>query len=498
MSGQRHESVPTVETSPGREYRFGSAGAAGRHRTAAEAASRGSDRAVVRSSRWGARRSAGWRGRLAVRAGLVAWGVLVVALWWLGTSGTGVRGGAAVMTAFGRVCGLLAAYLMLVELLLMARVPAFERAVGLDRLAAWHRGLGTNVVLLMVLHVLLTVWGYALADHNQPVSELFTVITTYPEMWKATIGVLLFVAVGVASARALRPRISYEAWYLLHLTSYVAVLLVFGHQTATGAEFVGHPVNQRIWQAMYVAVAACLVIWRLVLPLAAIVRHRLRVERVVEEAPGVVSVWLRGRQLDRLGARSGQFLLWRFLAPGHWISAHPYSLSAPPQPNQLRITIKAAGDHSSTIARLRPGTFVVAEGPFGRFTAQQATCGKSLLVAGGSGIGPVRALAEDLAGRGDDVIVVHRVRRTHDLALGRELRRISSNQRLLVHGVVGSRRELGYDPMSADLLAESVPDVIERDVFICGPAGLTHGLVRSLRALGLADDQIHTEDFSLR
>jgi predicted ferric reductase len=428
----------------------------------------------------------------------VAWGLVVVALWWTGTAASSVHGGAAILTDLGRVSGLLAAYLMLVELLLMARVPVLERAVGLDRLAGWHRGLGTNIVVLMVSHVLLIVWGYGLTDHHQPVTELVTVVTTYPEMWKATIGTLLFVAVGVASARRLRPHVSYEVWYLLHLTVYASVLLVYGHQTANGAEFVGHPLNRTLWQLMYVAVAACLVIWRLALPLAKIARHGMRVERVVEETPGVVSVWIRGRHLNRLGVQSGQFLLWRFLAPGHWLTAHPYSLSARPRARQVRITVKAAGDHSAAIAQLRPGTLVVAEGPFGHFTAERATRGKSLLIAGGSGIGPVRALAEELAARGDDVIVVHRARDARDLALWRELRAMAKERRLRVHGVVGSRKDLGYDPLAAELVEASVPDVIERDVFICGPAGLTQGLVRSLRLLGLSDEQIHTEDFSLR
>jgi predicted ferric reductase len=451
-----------------------------------------------RALEWATGRAPGWRARLAVRAGLVGWGLVVVALWWTGTSARSVHGGAAVLTDLGRVCGLLAAYLMLVELLLMARVPVLERAVGLDRLAAWHRGLGTNIVVLMVAHVLLVVWGYGLADHHQPISELFTVVTTYPEMWKATIGTLLFVAVGAASARRLRPRISYEAWYLLHLTVYAAVLLVYGHQTANGAEFVGHPANVVLWQVMYVGVAACLVTWRLVLPLAKVVRHGMRVERVVEEAPGLVSVWIRGRRLDRLGVQPGQFLLWRFFTPGHWLTAHPYSLSAAPRADRLRITVKAAGDHSRAIARLRPGTFVVAEGPFGHFTAERATRGRALLIAGGSGIGPVRALAEDLIARGDDVVVVHRARTPAELALVRELQRTLPARRARVHGIVGSRAELGYDPLAADLIRKSVPDIKRRDVFVCGPLGLTHGVVRALRILGLSDEQIHTEDFSLR
>jgi predicted ferric reductase len=451
-----------------------------------------------RSAGGGASRSVGWQGRLAVRVGLVAWGVLVVGLWWFHTPGSSLRGGAALMTTFGRVSGLLAAYLMLVELVLMARIPLLERAVGLGRLAAWHRGLGTNIVVLMVSHVLLVVWGYGLEDHRQPVSELFTVITTYPEMWKATIGVLLFVTVGIVSARTLRRRISYELWYLLHLATYAAALLVYGHQVSTGAEFVNHPVSQQIWRAMYVTVFVCLIIGRVIRPLIVIARHPLRVERVVQESPGVTSVWLRGRKIDRLGATSGQFMRWRFLARGHWMSAHPYSLSAPPRPDRLRITVKAAGDHSAAITSLRPGTIVLAEGPFGQFTASRASRDKTLLVAGGGGIGPIRALAEELANRGDDVVVIHRVHTAQDLALWRELRRVAHKRQVIVHGVVGSRRELGYDPMAADRLVGLVPDVADRDVFICGPSGLTRTLVRSLRSLGLGDGQIHTEDFALR
>ena len=444
------------------------------------------------------RHPARWSPHLVVRLALVAWGIAVVALWWFDTSASSVHGAGPAMTAVGRVCGLLAAYLVLVQLLLMARIPAFERAVGLDRLAAWHRGLGTNVILLIVVHILLTVWGYGLAGHHQPLAELVTVIMTYPEMWKATVGTLLFVAVGVASARAARPRISYEVWYALHLTTYLAVFLVFFHQTETGGDFVGHPVNRLLWTAMYVSVAACLVVWRLILPIAAVARHRMTVDRVVEEAPGVVSVWIRGHDLHRLGARPGQFLLWRFAARGHLVTAPPSSLSAPPTAHQLRITVKAAGDHSRAVALLRPGTPVVAEGPFGHFTAARAHRGRALLVGGGSGIGPVRALAEDLAGRGDDVVVVHRVSRPSDLALGREFEALAESSRMIVHRVIGSRRELGYDPLEARFLDAAIPDAADRDVFVCGPRGMTTTVVRALRGLGVSRDQIHTEEFDLR
>ncbi|MCM3887255.1 ferric reductase-like transmembrane domain-containing protein [Frankia sp. R82] len=442
----------------------------------------------------------GWRGpELAVRLGLTAGGLAVVALWWVETSAVSLHGAGQVLTAAGRVSGLLAAYLVLVEVLLLARVPAIERAVGLDRLAAWHRGLGTNVVLLIGVHVLLEVWGYGLTDHHQPFGELITVVTSYPDMWKATIGALLFVLVGITSGRIARSRLSYELWYGLHLTVYIAVLLTFFHQTSNGADFVANSTARTLWTLMYLAVAACVVVWRVALPAAAVLRHRMRVEQVVREGPGVVSVWIRGRDLDRLGAAPGQFLLWRFASRGQLFSAHAYSLSAPPTPDRLRITVKAAGDHSRAIERLRPGTPALAEGPFGLFTARRTTRGGGvLLIGGGSGIAPVRALAEDLARRGRDVVVVQRARQVEDLVLHGELCALAEAGLLTVHSVTGSRDRLGFDPLAAPYLAAAVPDIADRDVFLCGPPGMTRAVVQTLRQLGVADQQIHTEEFALR
>ena len=98
-------------------------------------------------------------------------------------------------------------------------------------------------------------------------------------------------------------------------------------------------------------------------------RHLLRVTSVSDEAAGVVSVYLTGRRLDRLGAEAGQFLNWRFLGRPGWTRANPYSLSAAPDGRSLRITAKALGDGSAAgCARLRPGTRALFEGPYGRLS----------------------------------------------------------------------------------------------------------------------------------
>ena len=59
---------------------------------------------------------------------------------------------------------------------------------------------------------------------------------------------------------------------------------------------------------------------------------------------------------------------------------------------------KAVGGYTRRLADVRPGTRVVAEGPFGTFTAQRRRRERVLLIAGGIGITPLRGLFEDMPG----------------------------------------------------------------------------------------------------
>lgn len=433
------------------------------------------------------------RSALVVRAILLVGAIAVVAFWWVGTTAAvGATPGGA-LTSASELAGLLAAYLVCAELLLIGRVPWFERAVGMDRLVGWHRILGTTVVLLVVTHVVLIVVGGALLEQQALWSEVLSLIATQPELLSAVVGTGLFLVVGLSSARWIRQLVSYEVWFLLHLTSYVGIYLTFGHQIAAGTHFVNAPVAKTVWLGLYVATASALVTWRVLIPLLAHRRMLLKVEQIVPEGPGIVSVWLRGSGVEEFQARGGQFVLVRFLTPGHLWTAHPYSLSTVPAANRLRITVGALGDHSAATARLRPGTRVLLEGPFGRFTAEQARSARTLLIGGGVGIGPIRALAEDLVRQGRDIVVLHRAHTHEGLALSRELSNTSAIRYL---AVPGRRAELGHDPLEPQSLARLVPDIADRDVFVCGPEGLISTVVRSARALGVPRASIHFEELS--
>ena len=87
-----------------------------------------------------------------VLATLAAGAVAVMAIWWVDTPSTSLSTFADKVTAAGRVTGLVGTYLLIIQVVLMARIPWLDRFIGSDRLSAWHRTNGQYTVGLLVAH----------------------------------------------------------------------------------------------------------------------------------------------------------------------------------------------------------------------------------------------------------------------------------------------------------------------------------------------------------
>jgi len=427
---------------------------------------------------------------LAGNAAVITW------LWVHGGNVTKVHSTGEILTSIARLTGLWSAYLALIQVVLLARLTALERTFGFDRLSRWHRWNGHVCIDLVIAHVFFSIWGYALMDRFGIGKEISTMIWggIYPGMITATVGTALLLGVVATSLVIVRRRLSYEWWYVVHLMAYAGIALAWFHQIPTGNELVLDHTAANYWRGLYVATIAVLVLFRVVVPLAAAFRYRLRVAEVLPEGPGVVSVRITGRNLDRLHARAGQFFVWRFLDAKRWRSAHPFSLSAAPDGRSLRITVKALGDHTAELGALRPGTHVLAEGPFGVFTESVRRRAKVALIAGGIGITPIRALLETMSG---DIVVLYRAVAETDVIFREELDRLAAARGATVHYVIGDHRGDGADLLSPAHLQELVQDIAERDVFLCGPPAMTAVLGRNVRQAHVPRRHIHTERFAL-
>jgi predicted ferric reductase len=414
-----------------------------------------------------------------------------IELWWLGTDELTIT--ADVVTAAGRATGMAAGYMLLMQILLMSRVGWLERSVGTHNLTRWHRRLGACLVLLVLAHVSLIVVGYATLANRKPVDQAWDMFTGYEDLDEAFVAAALLTGLGLLAIRGIRRALPYEAWYWLHLTAYVVLLLGYAHQFVYGQDLADGTFGRWYWIGLHVLVLVSLAHGRIIGPALFNLRHRLRVEHVVSESPSAVSIYVTGHALARLGAQAGQHLRWRFLARGCWWQSHPFSLSAAPNEQWLRVTVKAVGRHTEALQQIQPGTRVLAARPAGHFTAAWQVGRAALLIAAGSGIAPIRALLDDLP---DGSILIYRARNPVDLVFRTELDRLAHHRNTRVVYVVGRR----FDPhprqiFTARALRQLVPDLRERDVYLCGPPELVRSVVQVLRRVGVPKPQIHLDPF---
>ena len=440
-------------------------------------------------------------------AGVATWlGALLVTALWLKGRGLQNLGSspADLLTSVGRLTGLVAAYLLLLQVFLMARVPAIERSFGQDELARRHRLVGFWSFNLLLLHIGLITVGYAMTGRVAILSEAWTIVTTYAGMLLATAATAALTAVAVTSVKLTRRRLRYESWHLLHLYAYLGVGLSIPHEIWTGADFIASPLTRLFWWSTYAVSAGAVLVFRIGLPVWRTLRHGITVTAVTRESSDVVTVHMGGRGLHRLPVAAGQFFVFRFLDGPGWSRGNPYSLSAAPRRDRVQITAKDLGDGSGRLASLRPGTRVLIEGPYGRLTGEHLTGSKVTMMACGIGITPMRALLEDLPYAPGNAVLIYRARSEPDLVFRDALDALATERGVTIHYLTGPRirSRKSWLPESAkswrdsQALLKLVPDLRDHDVFVCGPDEWMDAACAAALDAGLPVERLHQERFT--
>lgn len=427
---------------------------------------------------------------------LLAVGLLVVGMWVVHGGLDRLGTPAAVATGLGQVTALVGTYLALAQIVLMARVPWIDHVVGSDRLMAWHRWLGVGTITLILSHVALTTWGWAESSGIGVVAE-FLELNGMWDILIATAGSVLMTMVAITSVRAIRRRLAYETWYGLHLYAYLGIALAFLHQVTIGADFIGDAVAVTFWGVLYAITFGLLAWYRVLTPIRVSARHRLHVAAVVPEARNVVSIYLVGRDLDRLPVAAGQFFHVRFLRRGGWWRPHPFSISAAPNGAYLRLTIKDLGDDSHRMMTMPVGTPVFVEGPYGAFTPKVVRRERVVMLAGGVGVTPLRSILEALPAGRHRISFLYREGDAEETVFRAELLALGARHGADVRFLEGHRGScaMPVDPLSPECLAATVPALREADVLICGSRSFTERVLASLRHLQVPADHIHAERF---
>lgn len=424
-----------------------------------------------------------------------------VALWLAGGGASGFSTVAGTITAVGIVSGLVATASMVLMLWLSARVPFIDRTIGQDRAIALHSRLGQLTFGGLVAHGLFLVAGYALNDRLGPVAE-FLALLKLNDFVLANVSILALAAVAVSSVVAVRKALPFEAWHLIHLLTYGAVLAALPHQFSLGGVFASGLAHW-YWTLLWLATFGVLLVYRVFLPLFASIEHAVVVTAVEQVGPDVVNITMTGRHLDGLDAAAGQYFHWRFLTRGLWWHQHPFSLSAQPTGSTLRISVRNLGSGSRALRNVRPGTRVLFEGPYGIFSDRARTADDVLMVGIGIGIAPIRALLEETRFVPGRATVILRSSTPAELYLLDEIEALCRAKGARLYTLVGPR---GRDAFGSGTwlpaqyvgvrLADLCPEVGLADVYVCGPTAPADLVVADALAAGTPANRVHNERFS--
>ncbi len=417
---------------------------------------------------------------------------VIAGVWAVNDGWSGITDGwSGFWRGMASLSGILTSASAMVGLLLAARIPWTERALGLDRVLIWHRIAGDTMGMLLGLHVLTAV----VADmplRGGLVDTVLDLTGREPYMALTTVGAAIIGIVVVTSLRNVRNKMSYETWYFVHLTAYVGIVISYSHQITLGSMLSGDRLLRWLWGILSAYVLLLVVLGRWTGILSS-VRRPLTVSSTVRQTPDTVAVTLSGPALASMSGEAGQFVVLRILKRGQWWKANPYSLSAAPTTDGLRITVKDRGDASAALFSLREGDRVAVEGPYGSATPAIFEGARPLFIAGGVGVTPVRAMLERLPIDSRPLVLL-RARATDDIAHFHEVCRLAEERGGDVRLVLGRTVQLkGRDPFAPKLLMSLVPDLHDCVAFVCGPTALTFAARKGLLEAGLPKSRVHLE-----
>lgn len=411
---------------------------------------------------------------------------------------TAVQDGAtaAGLILAGKMSGLLAAMLLMIQFALSARLKLLDRAFGLDRLLRIHRYFGASAGVLACLHpVLLYSTGvYPLGTFRW---------TLWPELLGAMVLSLLFVIVTTSLWRQFL-LLSFDSWRRIHQLAFAAAAIATLHALARGSDLAASWVRV-IGLAMFGGYAALFVRVKVVKPRQLLSRP-FTVRAVEQLNPNVSRIELAAPPGTEFRHFPGQFAFLRFYGRDIAPEEHPFTISSSPSAEEhLSFTIKASGDFTRTISNVTAGDAATVDGPYGRFShvLRAKPDEELLLIAGGVGITPFLSMLHFLADTQPDrrVTLLWANRAQQDIFAKDELDEMQQNMpNLLVHHILSHERdwpgETGF--VDEDKLRRLLGQRLTRScVFLCGPPPMMTVVSAALRKLGVSRRRILTERFAL-
>ena len=399
-----------------------------------------------------------------------------------------------VTLSIGKLLGLSGMALFSLNFMLAARLKYTEPLFrGLHRAYVVHHFVGGLALIFILFHPMFLTLQYLTISLQSAGSFLLSTLTELDkflgELALATMLLLLILTFYL--------KLPYQLWKLTHKFMGLAYFFASLHVLLIPSDISDIPLLRGYMMVLIAAAYLC-ILYRTVFRQFTVPRFRYHVAKVLQVNPQVVEITMSPVK-QKMQYRSGQFVFVEFHARGIRWEDHPFSIVSEPTEPNLRITVKSVGDFTETLKQLHGAEPVLLEGPFGRFTFNSIGNPKQLWIAGGIGITPflgmIRQLEKERVPAGTNVILYYVVNKPNEAVFLEELKGIAEKFSFfkLVPYFAEERGRI-----NGGIVEEGTRDLSERDILLCGPPPMMYALRRQLVSLGINNQKIHSEEFSLQ
>lgn len=397
----------------------------------------------------------------------------------------------------GAMLGLTGLGVLSTQLVISGRHRWFAGGLGQDNLLQFHRQVGLFGWLLVFAHPVTMFLGDA---------AYLEFLDPRVDALRAVPLILVLLAVSfliISSLWREALKLSYEWWRTIHAS--LALLVV-----STGLV---HALQGDHYTAG-IATKVCLTLL-VAFPLLLLFEARLfrpwrntkrpwTVTEVVQEGSDATRLVLEAKGHPGMPFKPGQYT-WLTLGDSPFsLQQHPFSMSSSANDERrIELTAKHAGDFTSGLAQVRPGSLAWLEGPYGAFSMNIAAGRQAVFIAGGIGITPIISTLRTCSERGaQQKLWLIYANQDEPSILFRD--RLDELARMLRLKVVLVLSEAGEDWtgekgfVDEQMLGRVLPPDDESiDYFVCGPPPMMNQVEKALKTRGTSTQRLFSERFNL-
>jgi predicted ferric reductase len=398
----------------------------------------------------------------------------------------------------GKICGMTAGALLVLQFALSARFRWLDRICGLNRLFHIHRLCGFCAAILASFHPMLIFAPKAMTTGAIR-------LDLWPELLGAVILILLWGIVGVGIWRVFL-NFSFDRWWLAHRVGvFVVIVFLAVHSYVVSEDF--HKGWPRYAFFAAVVIYALMFLWVKVIKPVILRGEAFRVTDISLAGKDAYDIECTPEEGHVFAYTPGQFAFVTFNSRQVSAEEHPFTISSTPtNKKNLHFTIRCSGDFTSNVGHLKRGDTALIDGPYGLFSHLALVPDPKrelIMIAGGVGITPMLSMLRYMVDMNDGrrVTLVWSNRTAEDIVFRDEFQRMENRLKgLKVFHILTRRPDHTSESGRLDesklrkLLADCSRKAM---VFICGPPKMMESVDAAIRRIGFPKRSIKMERFAL-